>query len=171
MFAPYESIEWIQWRSVEKKLILTKDWFNIVKEWNTNKLYLEEYPNNSLIDNIQDFEILEKNKKYTILKIFFNENNYSLIKITDIERKEVNRLNRIQVNWIMENEIIKKDEITINYFIYWKEKIENCDSIYVEWESNLIWKSIWEYTKDELMFKRKYLKETITQKLFNLFLK
>lgn len=177
MFAPYEVVEWwIQWKKIDKKIIFTKDWFNIVKEWDTNKLYLEEYPNNNLIDNIQDFKIIEKDKNTTIIKIIITDNEYYILDIKSIEKNKVNKMNRIfdkseNKDWEWKNIIIKKDKIDINYNIYKKDKIEKCTSTYIKWESNMIWKSAWEYTKEEKHIKKRYFKESITQKLFNLFSK
>ncbi len=170
MFAPYESIEWVKWVIPQKEIIISKDWFNIVKEWDINKLYLEEYPNNILIENIQDFEILEKNENYTILKIFIDD-WYIILDIQETKKDKINKLENIYRNEQWNYEEIEKEKNTINYYIYRKNKIENCNSTYIKWESNTIWKSIWEYTKENIHIKKKYFKKTAKEFLFDLFSK
>ena len=172
MFAPYESIELFKWVISQKEIIISKDWFNIIKEWDINKLYLKAYPNNCIVDKIKDFKVINKSWKKIVLKIFTQENSFFFLDIKDIKKEKVQKTKCIRKDneWLYEN--IEKEKTTIYYFIYKDNEIEKCDSTYIKWESNIIWKSIWPYQEDELYIKEKYFpKPSIKNQFFKLFKK
>jgi len=169
MFAPYEMIEWKK-SKVDKELILSKNWFLIIKENNINKLYLEDFPNNCLIENIKDFKILEKWEKNTILKVFIDK-SYIILDITNTQKEIIKKFENTNKNWKWWYEEVKKNKNEIIYYIYTENKIKKCESNYIEGENNTIWQSSWEYTKDKLHIKKKYFPITTKEKLLNLFRK
>jgi len=155
-------------KQTKTELILSKDWFKIVKENNINKLYLEDFPCNCLVENIKDFKILEKWENNTVLKVFI-DNSYIIIDIKDKQTEIINKLEHINKNWERWYEKVEKKKCSITYNVYGPDKVKYCNSDYIEWESNTIWESSWEYTKDELHIKKKHF--WIITNLFNLFSK
>ena len=155
------------------EILKEENWFVLAKQWEKNKLFLEQYPNNVLVNGLEDFNVLVNKWDYLLVEVIQNWEKWILeIDLWEkkdwtrlwIERKKVKKLDK-PIDW----NLIEKEEITINYRFYKNKQIKNISSSYIDWEENYQAITYSNYDTEKEKGIQKMLKPTIKELLVNLF--